>query len=69
MNTFGPGSGMLEGVIPGTSKQHSFGLKYLMAWSMLTRAPRQGQMTFTPASVHLSNTTAKRRGIAKQLLG
>ena len=58
-----------EEVIPGTSKQDSFGLKYLMVRSMFRRPPKQGNCTYTVVSAYLSITTVKRRDIAKQLLG
>ena len=60
-NTLAPGGVKTEEVIPGTSK-------YLMVKSMFRRAPREGECMFTLASA-LSNDTAKRRGIAKQLVG
>ena len=66
---FEPAGVKIKGKIKGTSKQYSFGLMHLKIRSMLRRAPRQGKLTYTPASVHLRNTTAKRRGIAKALLG
>ena len=31
--------------------------------------PKNGERTYTSVSAHLSNTTAKRRGLAEQLLG
>ena len=37
--------------------------------SMFRRTPRQGKCTCTPASVLVSNTTVKRKGIARSLLG
>ena len=37
--------------------------------SKFRRTLRQGKCTSTPASLHLSNTTAKRKGIARSLLG
>ena len=37
--------------------------------SMFRRTPWQGKCTCTPASLHLSNTTAMRKGIARSLLG
>ena len=40
----------------------------LLVKSMFRRTPRQGKCTCMPASVHLSNTTAKRKGIARSLL-
>ena len=36
---------------------------------MFRRTPKPGTCTYTPASDHLSNTTAKRRGIAERLQG
>ena len=40
-----------------------------MVRSMFRRPPKQGNCTHTVVSAYLSITTAKRRGIAKQLLG
>ena len=65
-NTFELGGVKAEGEIPGTSKQYSVDLTVR---STFRRAPRQVSCTHTPASVHQRNTTAKRPGIAKQLLG
>ena len=67
-NTFKSGGVQTEGVIRGTSKQDSFDLN-LMVRSMFRRTPKHEQCTCTPASGLVSNTTAKRRGIAKMLLG
>ena len=64
-NTFKLGDVNIE----GTPEQDSFGLKHLMLRPTFRRAPKQGERTYTPASVRLSNTTAMRRGIAKRLLG
>ena len=65
-HTFGLGGVKTEEVIPGTSKQDSVrGLKHLMVRSMFRRAPRQGRCTYASVPVHLSNTTAKRRAIAR----
>ena len=36
---------------------------------MFMRVPKHGKCTYTPVSVHLSNTTAKRRVIAKMFFG
>ena len=55
-------------VIAGTSNQDSFGLTHLMVRLMIRRIPKQGKRTYTPSTVHVLNTTAKRRGIAKMLL-
>ena len=68
-NTFERGGVQFEGVIPGTSQQDSSGMKSLIIKSMFRRAHREGKCTYTPASAHLSNTTATRRGIAKRLPG
>ena len=62
---FQPGGAKTEGEIPGTSKQYSFGLKYMMVRSRFRRKPKHGDSTCTAVSAHLSDTTAKRRGIAK----
>ena len=37
--------------------------------SKCRRTPRQGKNKSTPASLHLSDTTAKRKGISRSLLG
>ena len=55
-------------VILGTSKQELVGLKYLVAGQRSGGRRGKGKSTYTLASAHLSNTTAKRRGIAEQLL-
>ena len=36
---------------------------------MFRRPPKEGNSTYTAVSAYLSNTTAKRRDVAKQLLG
>ena len=40
-----------------------------MVKSRIRRRPKEGSSTCTAVSAHLSNTTAKRRDVAKQLLG
>ena len=67
-STFEPGGVKTEEVSPGTSKQDSW-IEITHGQSTFRRAPREGKYTHTPASVHLSNSTAKRRGIAKLLVG
>ena len=60
-NMFEPGGVMTKTVISGTSNQDTFfGLEYLLVRSMFRRTPKHGKNTYTPASVHLSNTTAKK---------
>ena len=54
---------------PGSSNQDSIGLKCLMVRSRFRSTPKNGKDRYTLASVHLSNTTAKRRGVAQTLLG
>ena len=44
-------------------------MKYLMVRSMFRRPPKHVDCTCTAVSAHPSNTTAKRRDIAKPLLG
>ena len=51
--------GVKQEVIPGTSKQISFDLGYLVVRSMFRRAPGEGKCTFASASVHLSNHDRK----------
>ena len=55
--------------IQGTSIYNSFGLKYLLFKARFRRPPKEGNSTYTAVSAYLSNTTAKRRDVAKQLLG
>ena len=55
--------------ISGTSKQDSLGLRYLFVKSRFRRPPKEGISKNTAVSAHLRNTTAKRRDVAKQLLG
>ena len=55
--------------IRSTSNVDTFGGSRLLVKSMFRRTPRQGKCTSTPASVHLSNTTAKRKGNERSLLG
>ena len=59
--TFEHGGVKIEEVIPGTSKQDSFGLKYLMVRSMFRRPPKQGDCMYTVVSAYLSITTESRR--------
>ena len=68
-NTFDLGIVKTDKVILGTSNQDTFGLKYVMVRSLFSRPPKHGTCTYTPASVHLSNTTGKRRGVARSLVG
>ena len=67
-NTFEPESARIQEEILGTSKQDSCGLRYLLAKSRFERWPKQGGSTYTAVSAHLSNTSAKRRDVAKQLM-
>ena len=53
----------------GTRRSDSFDLKYLLVKSKFRRAPKEGTSTRAVVSAHLSNTTAKRRDVAKQLVG
>ena len=55
--------------IQGTSIYDPFGLKYFLFKARLRRPPKEGNSTYTAVSAYLSNTTAKRRDVAKQLLG
>ena len=55
--------------IHGTSIYDSFGLKYFLFKARFRRPPKEGNSTYTAVSAYLSNTTAKRRDVAKQLLG
>ena len=66
---FEPGGVMTKTAISGTSNQETFGLKFLMIRSMFRRTPKHGKSTYTRASAQMSNTTAKRRGVARSLLG
>ena len=69
-STFEPDVSKTEEVIPDMSKQGSFGLKYLIVRSMFRRTPKHGQVLVThPPLFHVSNTTAKRRGMPKMLSG
>ena len=52
----------------GTSKQDSSGVNELMVMSVFKRTLGHGTCTYTPASVHMTNTTARMRGIANMLL-
>ena len=54
---------------PRTSKQDSFGLRDLLVKSRIRRRPKEESSTYTAVSGHPSNTTAKRRDVALQLLG
>ena len=65
-NTFELHSVKTARVIPGTSNQDSFGLKYFMVRSRFIGTPKNGKSTH---AAHLSNTTAKGWGIANMLLG
>ena len=49
---------------PGTPKAGLFRLEILLVKS-IKRAPRHGKFTNVPASIHLCNTTTKKRGLAK----
>ena len=53
---------------PGTSKQDSFGLNYLLVKSRFRPPPKGGRNTYTVISAHLCNSAAKRLDVAKQLL-
>ena len=64
-----PGGVKTDIGIRSTSNVDTFGGSRLLVKSMFRRTPRQGKCTSTPASVHSSNTTAKRKGIARSLLG
>ena len=68
-NTFEPEVAKVQQEIPGTSKHDSFGLKYLQVTSRFRRPSKHGDSTYTSVSAHLSNTAAKRRDVAMQLLG
>ena len=68
-DTFEPDGVKIEEIILGTSKQDSSGLISMMVRSRLRRSPEHGNSTYTAVSAHLSNTTAKRRDVAGQLLG
>ena len=68
-HTSEPGGVKTDLGIRSTSNGDTFGGSRLLVKSMFRRTPRQGKCTCTPASVHLSNTTAKRKGIARSLLG
>ena len=59
-NTSKPGCGILS-----TSNGDPFGKSRLLVKLMFRRTPSQGKCTGTSASVHLSNTTTKRKGIAQ----
>ena len=61
---------MTKTVISGTSNQDTFfGLEYLLVRSMFRRTPKHGKNTYTAASVHLSNTTAKKAGNREMAFG
>ena len=68
-STFEPEGVKIHEEIQGTSIYNSFGLKYLLFKARLRRPPKEGNSTYTAVSAYLSNTTAKRRDVAKQLLG
>ena len=55
--------------IQGTSIYDSFGLTHFLFKARFRRPPKEGNSTCTAVSAYLSNTTAKRRDVAKQLLG
>ena len=67
-NTFEPDVVKIQDEILGRSKQDSFGQRDLLVKSRFRRRPKEGSSTYTADSAHLSNTTATRRDIAKQLL-
>ena len=64
-----PGGVKTDIGIRSTSNGDTFGGSRLLVKSTFRRTPRQGKCTSTPESVHLSNTTARRKGIARSLLG
>ena len=67
-NIFGPGGVKDHEEVRGTSMQDSFGLKHLVVKSKLRRPRKEVTSTYAAASAHLSNSTAKKRDVAKQLL-
>ena len=59
-----------EGVILGTSKQDSFGLKHMMVSAMFWMAPRQGKCTFIPCLCSpVQHDREEARNCKKGLLG
>ena len=66
-NTFEPEGAKIQEEILGTSKHDSFGLKYLLVRSKIQEAAQAWRQHVR--SRLLSNTTAKRRDVSKQLLG
>ena len=67
-NIFGPGGVKDHEEVRGTSMQDSFGLKHLVVKSQFWRPRKEVTSTYAAASAHLSNSTAKKRDVAKQLL-
>ena len=67
-NIFGPGGVKDHEEVRGTWMQDSSGLKHLVVKSKLRRPRKEGTSTYAAASAHLSNSTAKKRDVAKQLL-
>ena len=68
-STFEPDGVKIQEEIQGTSMYDSFGLKYFRFKAGFRRPPKEGNSTYTAVSAYLSNTIAKRRDVAKQLLG
>ena len=67
-NTFEPDGAKIQEEIPGSSTHDAFGLTCLLMKSRFRRPPWNGNSTYTAFSPHLSNTTSKRRHVAKELL-
>ena len=66
---FESGGVKIQEEIQGTSIYDTFGLKYFLSKASFRRPPKEGNRTYTAVSAYLSNTTAKWRDVAKQLLG
>ena len=65
--TFEPGGVKSCEEIQGTSKHDSFGLTDLMVKAKFRRPPKDETSACAAVSANLSNTTAKRRDVAKRL--